>query len=232
MAKSDNAGARLREARKQRGLSVTQVAERAGFSDSTVRAHENGQNKLRPEPAEVYSRILRLDVAWLLYGQGAPLDELPEDALVDAPLVAARGKAADLVTVNEYDVRLSAGGGALFEAENVKGVWQFSRSYIEGELRLNPASLGVVEVQGDSMVPTLHSGDRVLVDHSDRNAALPGIYAIWDSNATVVKRLERVPASAPLMLVLISDNKNHNQYTVPADLVNVIGRVVWFARRI
>lgn len=231
MGKSDNAGVRLREARKQRRLTVAQVAERAGFSESTVRAHENGQNKLRPEPAEVYARILRLDVAWLLYGQGAPLDDLPEDALVDAPLVAARGKAADLVTVNEYDVRLSAGPGALFEAENVKGVWQFSRSYIVDELRLNPSRLGVVEVHGDSMSPTLKTGDRVLVDYSDNNVALPGIYAIWDSNATVVKRVEKVPASDPLMLVLISDNKNHNQYTVPAEMVNVVGRVVWFARR-
>lgn len=232
MATSDNAGVRLREARKQRHLTVAQVAERAGFSDSTVRAHENGQNKLRPEPAEIYSRILRLDVAWLLYGQGSPVDDLPEDALVDAPMVAARGKAADLVTVNEYDVRLSAGPGAIFEAENVKGVWQFSRRYIVDELRLNPARLGVVEVQGDSMAPTLNSGDRVLVDHGDTNAAMPGIYAIWDSHATVVKRVEKVPASDPLMLVLISDNKHHNQYQVRADLVNIIGRVVWFARRI
>jgi phage repressor protein C with HTH and peptisase S24 domain len=48
----------------------------------------------------------------------------------------------------------------------------------------------------------------------------------------VVKRVERVPASDPPEIVLISDNKNHNQYRVPAEMVRVIGRVVWFARRI
>jgi len=34
------------------------------------------------------------------------------------------------------------------------------------------------------------------------------------------------------MVVLISDNKNHNAYTVPAELVHVIERVVRNARRL
>lgn len=138
---------------------------------------------------------------------------------------------SDLVTVPEYDVRLSAGGGTLIERENQTGVWQWPRSYLVNELRLNPATLGIVEVEGDSMEPTLRPGDRVMVDHGDRNVARPGVYALWDSNATVVKRVEKVPASDPAEVVLISDNKNHNEYRVFAELVNVIGRVVWFARR-
>lgn len=138
----------------------------------------------------------------------------------------------ELVDIPEYDVRLSAGGGQLIDAENIIDTWRLSRRYLEGELRLNPSHLAVVQVEGDSMEPTLRSGDRVLVDHSDRNPAKPGIYAIWDSNATVVKRLEKVPASDPPTVVLISDNKNHHEYRVPAELVNIIGRVVWFARRL
>lgn len=139
--------------------------------------------------------------------------------------------ASDLVAINEYDVRLSAGGGALLDTENVIGTWRLPKAYLSSELRLRTRDLAVVEVEGDSMEPTLRAGDRVIVDHSDTNPAKPGIYAIWDSNATVVKRLERVPASDPMKLVLISDNKNHNQYTVEADLVRIIGRVVWYARR-
>lgn len=140
--------------------------------------------------------------------------------------------ATEMVAVNEYDVRLSAGGGALLDTENVIGTWRFPKSYLDSELRLRTRQLAVVEVEGDSMEPTLRPGDRVIVDHSDTNPAKPGIYAIWDSNATVVKRLERVPASDPMKLVLISDNRNHNQYTVNADLVRIIGRVVWYARRL
>lgn len=166
--------------------------------------------------------VLQTTVAWLT-GETS-------DSGGDSPVRA--GPAPSVVTIPEYDVRLSAGGGTLIEAENQTGIWQFSRSYLVDELRLAPSNLAIVEVEGDSMEPTLRSGDRVLIDHSDRNPAKPGVYAIWDSNATVVKRLERVPASDPPKVVLISDNKNHNQYTVLAELVNVIGRVVWFGRRL
>lgn len=136
-----------------------------------------------------------------------------------------------MVAIPEYDVRLSAGGGALVDEEKIIDYWQFSRRYLESELRVRASNLGVVTVDGDSMYPTLWSGDRVMVDLTETNPAKPGVYAIFDSDATVVKRIERVPASDPAEVVLISDNKNHNQYRVPAELVTVIGRVVWFARR-
>lgn len=137
-----------------------------------------------------------------------------------------------MVAVPEYDVRLSAGPGAFNDDERIIDHWQFSRRYIENELRVAPSSLGVVSVDGDSMYPTLWPGDRVMVDMTETNPAKGGIYALFDSDATVVKRVERVPTSDPAEVVLISDNKNHNQYRVAADMIRVIGRVVWFARRI
>lgn len=149
------------------------------------------------------------------------------DALDDGAVATT----LDLVSINEHDVRLSAGPGTHVDAEDVRGVWRAPRSFVQTELGVNPAALTMVQVVGDSMEPTLRSGDRVIIDHSDANPARPGIYAIWDGNATVVKRLERVPYSDPPMVVLISDNPNHNPYTVHADLVQVIGRVVWYGRR-
>jgi len=82
------------------------------------------------------------------------------------------------------------------------------------------------------MEPKLFSSDRILVDMSDRNPAQPGIYCIWDSDATVVKRIEKIPGTDPVMLKLISDNKAHNEYEVLAEETIIIGRVAWFARKI
>lgn len=150
----------------------------------------------------------------------------------NADRVVAHAPEADpMVAIPEYDVRLSAGGGSLVDEEKIIDYWQFSRRYLESELRVRASNLGVVTVDGDSMYPTLWSGDRVMVDLTETNPAKPGVYAIFDSDATVVKRIERVPATDPPEVVLISDNKNHNQYRVLADMVTVIGRVVWFARR-
>lgn len=136
------------------------------------------------------------------------------------------------IQVPEYDVRASAGGGYIVDQEVIKDVWQFSRRYLVDELRLQPERLMVIEVEGDSMFPTLHSGDRILIDHGDQNPGKDGIYVTWNGQATVVKRLEAVPYSDPPQVVMISDNKAHNAYTVNADLIRVVGRVVWYARRL
>lgn len=222
---------RLKQAMDERGITARALSLAVGKNDYLVRDIISGKSKNpRVDTVSKIAEQLGLRLADLMPGT----DGVRRASELATPepretVVQAHG---EMVTVPEYDVRLSAGGGQLVEAENQTGAWQFSRRYLVEELRLSPANLAIVEVQGDSMEPTLRTGDRVLIDHSDRNPARPGVYAIWDSNATVVKRLEKVPASDPPMLVLISDNKSHNAYTVPAELVNVIGRVVWFARRL
>lgn len=63
-------GQRLREARIKAQLSVAQVAKRSGYSESGVRAIENGQNGLRPDAADTFAPILGVTPAWLLTGEG------------------------------------------------------------------------------------------------------------------------------------------------------------------
>jgi phage repressor protein C with HTH and peptisase S24 domain len=206
------------------GINAFEAARRGELERGFVNDILNGKKQsVRGNNLARLARALEVPPEFLL---------LEDYALTGATRPSVAFPRSDTVQVPEYDVRLSAGGGALIEAEDVKGVWQFSRRYLVDELQLNPETLGIVTIQGDSMHPTLQSGDRVMIDHNDRNPARPGIYAIWDSNATVVKRLEKIPGSDPPMVALISDNKNHNTYTVPAELVNVIGRVVWFGRNI
>lgn len=137
-----------------------------------------------------------------------------------------------VISVPEYDVRVSAGGGFYIDEETRKGSWPFPASYLRNELRVNPRSSVVVEVQGDSMEPTLRSGDRVMIDMNDKNPAQPGIFVLWDSDRTVVKRVEKVPGSRPAELVLISDNKVHHEYRVQAASAQIVGRVVWRATRV
>lgn len=210
---------RVQERLDATGLDMKAASVAAGHGETFVRDMLKRDREPSASKLQDLAKVLGVSLAYL----SGETDATDQDGVEST---------FDLITVNEYDVRLSAGGGFVIDEENVKGVWRFSRSYLVDELRLNPRTLGVVEVQGDSMYPTLWAGDRVIVDHDDRNPALPGIYAIFDSNATVVKRLERVPMSDPPSVTLISDNKNHNQYTVPMDLVNVVGRVVWYARRL
>lgn len=137
----------------------------------------------------------------------------------------------DTITVPTVDVRFGAGGGQLASDDRVTGYWAFTPEYLR-ELRIDPTQLVIAEVIGDSMEPLLSAGDRVGIDQRDVNPANPGVFAMHDSNALVVKRVEKVPVSDPVRLVLSSDNPNHGSYDVLADDCSIIGRVVWVAKRL
>ncbi len=182
-------------------------------------------------PSDLVERL-----AHVLVGRGEPAITLVEvgglggrldlRTLTDPPI------ATPLVAIPEYDVRVSAGGGFHIDTETKRDEWPFSRSYLEGELRLPIGQLVVLEVIGDSMFPTLASGDRVLVNMADTRLSQPGIFVLWDGDGTVVKRLEVIPGSEPAMLRRISDNQLHGDYEVLIEDTNIVGRVVWYARKL
>lgn len=72
-----SAGERLRNLRKEKGLSTPQLAERVGKSESAVRNQENGTNGIPPGLAAKYARVLGTTAAYLLYGDetARPADE-------------------------------------------------------------------------------------------------------------------------------------------------------------
>ena len=137
----------------------------------------------------------------------------------------------DYPSVPEYNILVSAGAGSFVTEEEVRSHWPFNADYLERELRVSQNHLALVEVRGDSMEPTLSSGDRVLVNLHDINISQPGIFVIFDGDGTVVKRLERVYDADRPTIALISDNQIHKRYEVDDDRVKVIGRVIWAAKR-
>lgn len=168
-------------------------------------------------------------------------DRVKLSALLNVPEkeLGAPERAGQLVAANsnvsnvpEYQVHVSAGGGALVAEENKRRDWPFATDYLKQELGLERSKLAIVEVRGDSMEPTLSSGDRVLVNMSDRQVSQPGIFIVFDGDGTVVKRVEKIPGSVPTRIVLISDNPLHGRYELDSDVVQIVGRVVWRAGRI
>lgn len=139
--------------------------------------------------------------------------------------------AAHTVQIPQFGFRAGMGGGGIIENEISDEHLSLPSSYLE-QMQLASADLITIEVEGDSMSPTLESGDRVMINRKDRNPATGGIFAVHDSDALVVKRVERIPSTKPVRLKLISDNPNHGSYEVPADETNILGRVVWYARKL
>ena len=135
--------------------------------------------------------------------------------------------------IPEIDVRASAGPGALNEGlEEAKEMWFFPDPVIRHEFRARPADLRMITIDGDSMEPLLASGDRILIDTSQRIPVPPGIFVIWDGMGLVAKRIEHEPNSEPPMVVIKSVNPEYETYERDAEEVHIIGRVVWTSRRL
>lgn len=100
------------------------------------------------------------------------------------------------------------------------------------EFHAPPNELRMITVDGDSMEPLLSSGDRILIDSSQRIPVPPGIFVIWDGMGLAAKRVEHIPNSDPPMVLIKSVNPEYQAYERNAEEVNVVGRVVWAARRI
>jgi phage repressor protein C with HTH and peptisase S24 domain len=88
--------------------------------------------------------------------------------------------------------------------------------------------LTAIEVQGDSMEPTLRDGDEILVDRSQRRLR-SGVHVIRLDDVLLVKRLAPAAGGA---VEIISDNPAYGRAVRPHDEVELVGRVVWKGGRL
>ena len=123
-------------------------------------------------------------------------------------------------------------GRYLGDGDTPGRVYHFRRSWIRNSLKASPSQLRIMHVEGDSMAPTLLSGDAVLVDMTRRAPNPPGIFVLDDGMGLVAKRLEHTPNSDPPAVRVISDNKHYPEYERTADEIHIVGRIRWFAREI
>lgn len=121
------------------------------------------------------------------------------------------------------------GGGGTGEGDYGQAL--VPRSLIEDELRAKPSDVLLIEARGASMEPDFHHGDQILIDKRDTNPVQPGAFALWDGDGYVVKLIERVPMQ-PGKYRVFSANGRFSAYEVDAEQIKIMGRPVWFGRRL
>jgi transcriptional regulator with XRE-family HTH domain len=202
---------RFRKLREDANISRDKLASKAGIHRNTIQKYETGERKLT---LKIIDRL-------------APLLGKTRDDVISTDGID-RG---ETVSIPECNVRVAQNGAFEMDEATRKDVWILPRRYLMDELRVPPGRLIIHEVHSDAMAPTLLAGDRVLVNLDDQKINHPGVFLIADAQGDVLKRLETVPGSKPLMVKLMSDNPRHGAYEVRASDTKVIGRVVWYARR-
>ena len=140
--------------------------------------------------------------------------------------------ASGLVAVRQADVRAAAGAGSLNEGGAGAVRMAFDKTWLRGMTRAGPDKLSVIKVDGDSMAPTLSSGDDILIDHADGAERLrDGIYVLRIDDALVVKRLALHPMGRSVTIQ--SDNPAYPDWPgCSLGDIDVVGRVLWTGRRI
>lgn len=146
---------------------------------------------------------------------------------VAAAPVGLRAALAEWADIPRLPLGASAGPGAHPPEEIPSGRLRFSNRWLKGQ-GLEPVMLSVIEVEGDSMEPTLRDGDEILVDRTPRPLRA-GIHVIRLDDVLLVKRLESGPGGT---LCVISDNIAYPRMERPARDVEVVGRVVWKGGRL
>ncbi|WP_142849786.1 S24 family peptidase [Telmatospirillum sp. J64-1] len=235
---SREVGTRLELVMAQVG-SRKNAAEIAGKSEDMLTRYAQGKTDA---PFSVVARLAQaagFSLDWIATGRGAP-DAQP---LAEGQLgvkVSEREQNSGIVTyksasdlgdeyvlVPRYDVRASAGHGAVIHSEQVVDHLAFKAEWVRRQLRVNPSYLLLIEAMGDSMEETISDGDLLLVNTQEPRIKDNAIYALSVNGDLIVKRVQRRLDGT---LLVKSDNPRYEPEELPPHLagqLRVIGQVVW-----
>jgi len=227
-------------ARQARGMSRSELVRLSGVSKQQLSRLEHGQIRLRLDHLKPFASHLGYTPEQiLLWGRfpGTPgshiesSDVLREEGPHEEPFGPAPGQ------VPELDTRAGLGGGGVparelrregKHADPIKSEgWVFPTSFVREQLHTSTGRLLVIDTTGDSMAPTIMSGDRVIVDTGHKTPTPDGLYAIRDTfEFIVVKRLQVVRSPKQARVKIISDNPNHAAEEVALDELEIVGKVL------
>ncbi len=204
------------------GARITQVRSRVTqgkFADS-LGIHKNTliryEKEERLPDSELLTRIYEVygvDPTWLLTGESrSPAATEPPISLLE-----------DYVSIPIY--------GSLRDQKEGELVF-IKKSWALRQFQAEPEDLRLIDIEGESMKPTLSPGDMVIVNCKDTTVR-DGIYALQVEDALIIKRLQRFSGSS---IKVISDNPAYESWTInpneSTQRLKIVGRIIRVSRRI
>ena len=210
------------------------MARGTGLSRSSLQNALN-KNVIGPQLAAQIAAALNLNTAWIEsgFGEMRPIDDRVQGIEIDVgqhPVAESPIDQYAYAYIKKAKARLSAGGGVIPEEEFEDQRYAFIRSWLK-TVATSESACVLMEIDGDSMRPTLESGDMVLVDQGRQDLISDGIYAFGEGDVINIKRLQRVYPNVRI----VSDNPDRECYPsreVDPSTIRIIGRVIWFARQL
>lgn len=204
--KHSDFAARLNELISLSGISITQLSEKTGVTYEMVRRYTLGTAKPRTPTMRKLSAVLGVDAAYLEYGVGKPSQGGADGHDVNRNI-------QDVYRVDVLDLAVSAGPGNYMLSDYVEVLYaiEFTTEHARSLFGNRPQQdVKVMTVSGDSMAPTLVSGDRLFVDISVRHFQTDGVYSFVFGKTFHVKRLQMQGDK----LAVLSDNPAYEKWYV------------------
>jgi len=120
------------------------------------------------------------------------------------------------------DVRASAGGGA-FNFEEDYEILSIDKTIMKSIVPSFNNTIEAINVDGESMEPTLQDGSIVFIDREQTNINKDGIFIASTTAGLFIKRIRQ---RADGMIELISDNKAYSPEIITPNEIEIVGRVV------
>lgn len=227
---------RIRYVRQLHRMSQERFGEVLGTSRGAVGNWELGKG-IKRENLEQISEKFEVSLDWLAKGNGSIPAAAPQSTDPDYEVRPANG-------ILEIDVRAGLGGGGSTEGREVRHdgdyadpvkpeSWHFPSRFMREEIRAPETQVIILETDGDSMEPTIGSGERIIVHTGMKTPSPDGIFALRDAFGNIIaKRLQVLRRGEPPRVLIISDNKSHPPEEVGLDEITIVGRVLWGLKRL
>ena len=159
----------------------------------------------------------------------------------EAPEKALDAEEYVFVPLLESYVTAGPDGGLIFEP---KDLYPFKKDWIIRKFGRSPEhwkALVLLQVRGDSMIPTIYPGEVALVDTWEAERLEPKsgkIYLVRLPDGTIsIKRLVLKKEDGKMKLVCLSDNPNYEPFEIEIDPERglkyyVLGRIRWVGREV
>lgn len=239
-----NYSQRLKAARKHAKLTQAELSKAVGITQTSISDLERGKSASSTFSASI-ARICGVSALWLETGEGKmtvdgagsaenPSRDLSANGTISieglpAPLAQKIKSYRNLVHVPRYDVEGSMGPGS--EPPDMNMVVEhmsLDANWVRQNLTFtNLDNLKLISGRGDSMAPTIRSGDAVLVDAGVTTVEDDAIYFFLMRGKLQIKRIQRGLDG----LTIISDNGQYPPIEVPGereDDIKILAQIIYW----
>lgn len=210
--------------------SANALAKSAGVSQSGFQRYLAGGQPTR-KVLIALAQAAQVDLGWLMTGKGDPRQS-------DDPHFGLDGSIRSLTRLPLYKNEPERQEATLLAADPAAGTAPaeelplkpdtvaglgFCRFWLSKH-GMDATSMAGLYMSGNSMEPTIASGDTILVNISQRDIVDGDIYALRSKNTVLIKRIQN---ELDGHLLLLSDNTIFKPVEVLRADIDIIGRVVW-----